>query len=221
LELLEEKYMERAIARSLLEIGAVSLKIDPPFTWASGRFSPIYCDNRLLMSYPEKRQEVTRGFVTLIESRGWRPEVIAGTATAGIPHAAWLADHLGLPMVYVRGSAKQHGKGNRIEGMLEAGKRVVLVEDLISTGGSSIEAARGIVEAGGELLGVGAIFTYGLEKATVSFRDAGFAFATLTNFGVLMEQAIEMGSLSPEHKDVIADWQKDPAKWSLSRGGAG
>ncbi|MCP4199581.1 MAG: orotate phosphoribosyltransferase, partial [Proteobacteria bacterium] len=122
--------MERAIARSLLEIGAVSLKIDPPFTWASGRLSPIYCDNRLLMSYPERRKDVTKGFEAIIERQGWSPEVIAGTATAGIPHAAWLADRLGLPMVYVRGSAKQHGKGNRIEGVLEAGKKVVLVEDL-------------------------------------------------------------------------------------------
>jgi orotate phosphoribosyltransferase len=213
--------MERAIARSLLEIGAVSLKIDPPFTWASGRLSPIYCDNRLLMSYPERRREVTKGFVAIIEGQGWSPDVIAGTATAGIPHAAWLADHLGLPMVYVRGSAKQHGKGNRIEGVLEAGKKVVLVEDLISTGGSSIDAAKGVVEAGGELLGVGAIFTYGLEKATTAFADAGFSFTTLTTFNVLMEQAIEMGSLSPEHKDVIAEWQQDPAAWSSSRGGAG
>jgi orotate phosphoribosyltransferase len=213
--------MERAIARSLLEIGAVSLKIDSPFTWASGRLSPIYCDNRLLMSYPERRREVTKGFVAIIEGQGWSPDVIAGTATAGIPHAAWLADHLGLPMVYVRGSAKQHGKGNRIEGVLEAGKKVVLVEDLISTGGSSIDAAKGVVEAGGELLGVGAIFTYGLEKATTAFADAGFPFATLTTFNVLMEQAIEMGSLSPEHKDVIAEWQQDPAAWSSSRGGAG
>jgi orotate phosphoribosyltransferase len=173
------------------------------------------------MSYPERRKEVTKGFVAIIEGQGWRPDVIAGTATAGIPHAAWLADHLGLPMVYVRGSAKQHGKGNRIEGVLEAGKKVVLVEDLISTGGSSIDAAKGVVEAGGELLGVGAIFTYGLKKATTAFADAGFPFATLTNFGVLMEQAIEMGSLSPEHKDVIAEWQQDPAAWSSSRGGAG
>jgi orotate phosphoribosyltransferase len=156
-----------------------------------------------------------------MEGQGWRPDVIAGTATAGIPHAAWLADHLGLPMVYVRGSAKKHGKGNRIEGVLEAGKKVVLVEDLISTGGSSIDAAKGVVEAGGELLGVGAIFTYGLEKATTAFADAGFPFTTLTTFNVLMEQAIEMGSLSPEHKDVIAEWQQDPAAWSSSRGGAG
>jgi orotate phosphoribosyltransferase len=213
--------MERAIARSLLKIGAVSLKIAPPFTWASGRLSPIYCDNRLLMSYPERRKEVTKGFVAIMEGQGWSPEVIAGTATAGIPHAAWLADHLGLPMVYVRGSAKQHGKGNRIEGLLEAGKKVVLVEDLISTGGSSIDAAKGVVEAGGELLGVGAIFTYGLKKATTAFADAGFPFATLTNFSVLMEQAIEMGSFSADHKDVIAEWQQDPAAWSSSRGGAG
>ena len=132
-----------------------------------------------------------------------------------------LAERLGLPMVYVRGSAKQHGKGNRIEGALQIGQKVVLIEDLISTGGSSIEAAKGVVEAGGTLLGVGAIFTYGLAKADAAFAEAGFEFATLTNFGVLMEQAIEIGSLSPEHKEVIAEWQVDPATWSSSRGGAG
>ena len=110
--------MERAIAKSLLEIGAVSLKAEPPFTWASGRKSPIYCDNRLLMSHPARRREVARGFASLLEAKGWKPEVVAGTATAGIPHAAWLADLLELPMVYVRGAAKDHGKGNRVEGAL-------------------------------------------------------------------------------------------------------
>ncbi len=211
--------IDRTIARNLLEIGAVSLRIDPPFTWASGRLSPIYCDNRLLMSFPDHRSQVARGFEALMEREGWRPEVIAGTATAGIPHAAWLAELTKLPMVYVRGAAKQHGKGNRIEGRLEPGQKVVLIEDLISTGGSSVEAAEGLIEAGADLLGVAAIFTYGLEKAKTKFGAAKIPFATLTSFGILMQEALEMGTLTPGSKAILADWQKDPSGWSVTRGG--
>jgi orotate phosphoribosyltransferase len=213
--------MEREIARSLLEIGAVSLRVDPPFTWASGRLSPIYCDNRLLMSSPGKRREVASGFRDLIAARGWAPDIVAGTATAGIPHAAWLAELMDLPMVYVRGAAKQHGKGKRVEGLLEEGKKVVLVEDLISTGGSSIEAAQGLVDAGARLEGVAAIFTYGLDRAAARFEESGFALATLTSFTALMEVALELGSLTPANKAILSDWRQDPAAWSLARGGAG
>ncbi len=213
--------MKRYIAKTLLEIGAVNLKIDPPFTWASGRLSPIYCDNRLLMSYPDRRLEVARGFRTLIEEKGWRADVVAGTATAGIPHAAWLADILGVPMVYVRGAAKQHGKGNRIEGYLERGQKVVLIEDLISTGGSSVDAARALVESGADLCGVAAIFSYGLEKAKQRFEGVQIQYATLSDFGTLMDEAMEMGSLTEETKAVLSDWQNDPAAWSIARGGAG
>ncbi|MCP4678823.1 MAG: orotate phosphoribosyltransferase [Deltaproteobacteria bacterium] len=213
--------MKRYIAKTLLEIGAVNLNVSPPFTWASGRLSPIYCDNRLLMSFPDRRLEVARGFRTLIEENDWNVDVVAGTATAGIPHAAWLADILGLPMVYVRGAAKQHGKGNRIEGKLERGQKVVLIEDLISTGGSSVNAAKALIDAGAELCGVAAIFTYGLEKATQRFQEAGIQFATLTDFGILMEEALETGSLTPATKAIIADWQNDPGAWSTARGGAG
>lgn len=212
--------MERGIARSLMEIGAVSLRADPPFVWASGRLSPIYCDNRLLMADPERRREVARGFATRIAEREWNPEVIAGTATAGIPHAAWLADLLELPMVYVRGAAKGHGKENRIEGRLERKQRVVLVEDLISTGGSSLEAAQALVDAGAELCGVVAIFTYGLQVAARRFSDAGVALATLTDFDQLMDEALAQGRLSASEKAVIADWKRDPGEWSASRGGA-
>ncbi|MCP4599749.1 MAG: orotate phosphoribosyltransferase [Proteobacteria bacterium] len=211
--------MDNTIARDLLEIEAVSLRVDPPFTWASGRLSPIYCDNRLLMSFPDRRLNVARGFVTLMETKGWKPEVIAGTATAGIPHAAWLSELSNLPMVYVRGAAKQHGKGNRVEGRLEPGQKVVLIEDLISTGGSSIEAARGLEEAGADLLGVAAIFTYGLDKAASRFEEAGVRWAALTNFETLMEEAQDRGILTSESKAILADWQKDPAAWSLTRGG--
>lgn len=213
--------MTNLVARSLLEIGAVSLRADPPFRWASGRFSPIYCDNRLIMGYPDKRTMVAAGFAALIEKLNLKPEVIAGTATAGIPHAAWLADKLGLPMVYVRGAAKEHGKQNRIEGRLEPGKRVVLVEDLISTGGSSVDAAKGLLESGANLLAVTAIFTYGLEVADRKFAEAGIRHAALATFQDLVAEAVETGALSESDEQIIATWRQDPAAWSVARGGAG
>jgi orotate phosphoribosyltransferase len=212
--------MDREIARSLMEIGAVTLRADPPFKWASGRFAPIYCDNRLLMHYPDHRRRVAESFAAAIREQGWEPEVIAGTATAGIPHAAWLADVLGLPMVYVRGSAKDHGKGRRIEGLLEKGRRVALIEDLISTGGSSIDAARALIDAEADLLGVAAIFTYGLDVASARFDEAGIALTTLTSFDQLMDEALALGKLSAAHKAILADWQRDPSAWSAERGGA-
>jgi len=212
--------MERKVARILMEIGAVALRADPPFKWASGRYSPIYCDNRLLMSHPEERREVAAGFVSLIESKQWSPEVIAGTATAGIPHAAWVADLMGLPMIYVRGAAKGHGKENRIEGRLEEGRRVVLIEDLVSTGGSSIEAAQAVKDGGGDLLGVAAIFTYGLPVAAERFRAARIPVEALTAFNVLMDEALSQGILTASQKAIISDWQRDPGGWSAQRGGA-
>jgi orotate phosphoribosyltransferase len=212
--------MDREIARSLMEIGAVSLRADPPFKWASGRFAPIYCDNRLLMAYPDLRRRVAESFAAAVREQGWEPEIVAGTATAGIPHAAWLADLLDLPMVYVRGSAKGHGKGRRIEGLMDKGRRVVLIEDLVSTGGSSIDAAQALVDAEAELLVVAAIFTYGLPVAAARFAEAGIALTTLTSFDELMEEALSLGKLSAAHKAILADWQRDPSAWSAERGGA-
>ncbi len=209
--------MNRNIARILLDLEAVSLRIDPPFTWTSGRLAPIYCDNRLIISDPASRKRVTAGFKTLIEEKGFHPDVIAGTATAGIPHAAWLSDLMDLPMVYVRGAAKGHGKQNRIEGRLEAGKRVILIEDLISTGGSSVSAAEGLKEAGADVLGVLAIFTYGLEVAQKAFLEANIPLYTLTSFDVLAKEAAEGGRLSESDLDTLAQWQRDPALWSENR----
>ena len=209
--------MNREIARILLDLKAVSLRIDPPFTWTSGRLAPIYCDNRLIMSDPAGRKLVAGGFKALIEEKGYKPEVIAGTATAGIPHAAWLADLMNLPMVYVRGSAKGHGKQNRIEGRLETGKRVVLIEDLISTGGSSVSAAEGLKEAGAEVLGVIAIFTYGLDVAKKAFMDASIPLYTLTSFDVLAAEAAASGRLSKSDLDTLSEWQRDPGLWSEKR----
>jgi orotate phosphoribosyltransferase len=169
------------------------------------------------MSYPDHRRTVAQGFGALMDEEGWRPEVVAGTATAGIPHAAWLSELKGLPMVYVRGAAKQHGKESRVEGAPVAGKAVVLIEDLISTGGSSIAAAKGLLDAGAKLIAVAAIFTYGLDVAKQKFDEAGVRFATLTSFERLMVEAREMGMLSQEETAVLDDWQKDPAAWSEAR----
>ena len=154
----------RKIARLLLDIGAVSLRPEEPFVWSSGWKSPIYCDNRLTMSFPEVRSQIADMFAEEIRNRHADIEVIAGVATGGIPHAAWVADRLKLPMVYIRDKAKGHGKQNQIEGLLKPGSKTVVIEDLISTGGSSLRAARAVQEAGGEVLSVAAIFSYDLPR---------------------------------------------------------
>ena len=209
--------MNRDIARILLDLGAVSLRIDPPFTWASGRLSPIYCDNRLIMSDPIRRKTVATAFKDLLQREGLAPAVIAGTATAGIPHAAWLAEQMSLPMVYVRGAAKGHGKENRVEGKLPPKSPVILIEDLISTGGSSVSAAEGLREAGAEVLGIAAIFTYGLAVAKQTFDAASLPFFALTSFDVLIEEAAQTGRLGASDLQTLAEWQKDPALWSERR----
>ena len=168
---MEENTMKHIIAEKLLEINAVALKPNDPFTWTSGLRSPIYCDNRLTLSYPAVRREIAEGLQTLILENFPEAEVIAGTATAGIPHAAWVSELLKEPMCYVRSNAKGHGKGNQIEGKVEKGQKVVVVEDLISTGGSVITAVQALREAGCEVLGVVSIFTYGLEKGKEAFAQ--------------------------------------------------
>jgi orotate phosphoribosyltransferase len=209
--------MDREIARILLNLKAVSLRIDPPFIWTSGRLAPVYCDNRLIISDPPSRRSVARAFQALLGNHGLVPEVIAGTATAGIPHAAWLADLMNLPMVYVRGQAKGHGKQNRIEGRLEAGNSVVLIEDLISTGGSSVSAVEGLKASGARVLGVAAIFTYGLDVAQKAFSGAGIPLYTLTSFDTLVEEAAQSGQLSETDFEVLREWQEDPGLWSEKR----
>lgn len=161
------------IAENLLEIGAVALRPHQPFTWTSGIKSPIYCDNRLTMSYPAIRDLIAESFAALIREAYPEAEVIAGTATAGIPHAAFAAQKLGLPMAYIRDKAKGHGKENQIEGLIKPGQKVVVIEDLISTGGSSLKAALAVREAGAEPLAVLAIFSYQLDKAVSAFAEAG------------------------------------------------
>ncbi len=209
-----EEALSRQVAAALLTIGAVSFSPDRPFTWASGLKAPIYCDNRLLISYPHLRRTVTEGFRQIIEFWELEPDVIAGTATAGIPHAAWLADRLELPMVYVRARPKAHGQERQIEGRLEPGQQVVLIEDLISTGGSSIAAAEALMAADAHVLAVLAIFTYGFPEAEMRFAQAEIPLHTLTNLSVLLEVAREHGLLDEHTTAVLEDWQADPYGWS-------
>jgi len=195
--------MKHFIAKKLLEINAVALSPNEPFTWTSGLRSPIYCDNRLTLSYPEVRREIASGLKKLILENYPEAEVIAGTATAGIPHAAWVSELMDLPMCYVRSKAKGHGKGNQIEGKVETGQKVVVVEDLISTGGSVITAVQALREAGCEVLGVVSIFTYGLQKGKEAFAEEEINSISLTNFPTLVEVAIEKGSISKNDEESL------------------
>jgi orotate phosphoribosyltransferase len=198
------------VAEALLTIEAVALRPEQPFTWTSGIISPIYCDNRLTMSYPEIRSQIADGFAALIRELHPDAEVIAGTATAGIPHAAWVADKLNLPMIYIRDKAKGHGKQNQIEGVLKPGAKTVVIEDLISTGGSSLKAALAVNEAGGQALGVLAIFTYQLEQAEAAFRERGVPLHTLSNYSALIETAVKMGRIREQDVALLQSWRKDP-----------
>ncbi|MDT0695738.1 orotate phosphoribosyltransferase [Mammaliicoccus sciuri] len=192
--------MTQNIAQSLLEIKAVTLSPDDPYTWSSGIKSPIYCDNRVTLAYPEIRENIYQGLIELIKEHAKDTEIISGTATAGIPHAAFVADQLKLPMSYVRSKSKGHGKGNQIEGALSKGKKVVVIEDLISTGGSSINAVEALIEDGAEVLGVFAIFTYGIHKAEEAFKAIDVPFYTLSNYDELISVAEKEGYI--ENKDI-------------------
>lgn len=205
--------LEHTIAKHLLNIKAVALRPNEPFTWTSGIKSPIYCDNRLTMSYSEIRNAVAEGFAALIRELAPDAEVIAGTATAGIPHAAWVAEKLNLPMVYIRDKAKGHGKQNQIEGMIKEGQKVVVIEDLISTGGSSLKAALAVKEAGAEPVAVLAIFSYQLDKAVQAFEEAGIPLHTLSNYSALIEAALEMKVIEESDLSVLRAWREDPSTW--------
>ncbi|MCL7746404.1 orotate phosphoribosyltransferase [Halalkalibacter alkaliphilus] len=200
--------MKEQIAKHLLDIGAVHLRPNDPFTWTSGMKSPIYCDNRLTLSYPSVRKDIISGFANLLE--GIEVDVIAGTATAGIPHAALLADKLGLPMIYVRGSAKGHGKQNQIEGKIEKGQKVVLVEDLISTGGSVIQAAEALRESGAEVVAIVAIFTYEFQKAYDALKEANLPTHVLTSYSTLLTVAKEQGTITADQEQRLNEWRRDP-----------
>ncbi|MEM6782240.1 MAG: orotate phosphoribosyltransferase [Bacteroidota bacterium] len=216
-----DRELTRTLAADLLRIGAVALRPNEPFTWASGRKAPVYCDNRLTLSYPDVRMQITEGFVANTKAFfNGEVDVVAGTATAGIPQAALLAEHMRLPMAYVRGKAKGHGKENRIEGRIEPGQRVVVVEDLVSTGGSSLSAAEAIRDAEAEPIAVLSIFTYGFEVAQNAFDEAGIQSISLTDFDTLIGMAVETGALTDDEVLILLNWRADAAAWSRVHGGA-
>lgn len=201
--------LEKQIAKHLLDIEAVALRPNDYFTWTSGIKSPIYCDNRITMSYPTVRREIAQGLTKLIKNHFPETEVVAGTATAGIPHAAWVSEILDLPMIYVRDSAKKHGKTNQIEGRLLKGQKVVIVEDLISTGLSSLKVAKALEEAGAEVLGVVAIFSYDLEKAKEAFENDKVEYRTLTNYNYLIEEAVDSNYIKKEDVEKLLEWRNN------------
>lgn len=203
--------MEKTIARQLLSIGAVFLRPEEPFIWASGIKSPIYCDNRLILSAPEARVVLEQAIADTVKLRFPQAESLMGTSTAGIAHAAIAASILGLPMGYVRGEAKTHGRNNRIEGRLEPGMKVVVIEDLISTGGSAIEVVDALREAGAEVLGIVSIFTYGMKKGLDRLAEADVTNYSLSNLDTLVEVAVEQGIIAPEWKDRILRFRNNPS----------
>ncbi|MDT0049538.1 orotate phosphoribosyltransferase [Listeria cossartiae subsp. cayugensis] len=206
--------IEKQVAEQLLAIKAVFLKPNEPFTWASGIKSPIYCDNRLTLGFPKVRQFIAQSLAEKIKQTFGEVDVVAGTATAGIPHAAWVSDLLDLPMVYVRSKAKEHGKGNQIEGPIAKGQKVVVIEDLISTGGSSLKAVEALEEAGAEVVGIAAIFTYGLGKGKKLLEEADTKLVTLTNYDELIEVALNEKYVTPEDMATLKEWKKNPEIWS-------
>lgn len=202
--------LKQTIAEHLLEIKAVYLQPNDPFTWSSGMKSPIYCDNRLTLSYPHIRQDIARGLQQLIEEHFPGTELVAGTATAGIAHAAWVSDLLNLPMCYVRSKAKEHGKGNQIEGSAAPGQKVVVVEDLISTGGSAITAAQALREAGCEVLGIVSIFTYELAKGKEKLAEAGLTSYSISDYSTLIQVAKEKGYINDNELQKLTKWRENP-----------
>ena len=199
------------VARNLLKIKAVFLKPNDPFTWASGIKSPIYCDNRLTLSYPETRRVVAQGLAEVIRKYYPTCEVVMGTSTAGIPHAAFVSEILDMPMGYVRGGAKDHGRGNQIEGVVPVGKDVVVIEDLISTAGSSIEVVDVLREAGCNVLGIASIFTYNLKKGIDRLEQANVINHSLSNFETLVKVAAEENYIAESDINKILKFQKNPS----------
>ncbi len=205
-------------AKILLEIKAVTLKPEKPYRYASGILSPIYCDNRLLMFYVDEREQIINYFIQTIKQNNLQFDIIAGTSTAGIPHAAWLAEKLKKPMIYIRSKAKEHGKANQVEGKLEKGQKVLVIEDLISTGGSSVAAVEAAREAGGIVTDCLAIFTYEMQKAKDRFKQADCNVITLSNFSTLIRIAGENNYISTDSVKNVLEWSKDPAGWGKKMG---
>jgi orotate phosphoribosyltransferase len=201
------------VTKKLLQINTIKIQPSNPFTWASGWLSPIYCDNRKVLSYPETREFICNQFVGIIKEKYSNVEVIAGVATGAIAIGALVADRLGLPFVYVRSKPKDHGLENLIEGDFMAGQKVVVIEDLVSTGGSSLKAAEALSNFGGDVLGMLAIFTYNFPVANESFKKAGVELTTLSNYQTLIELALEMGEIDKDELENLQNWRKNPSEW--------
>ncbi len=210
---MENTAYKEKLAEHLLQIKAIQLNTQEPFTWTSGIKSPVYCDNRKLLSYPLVRDFVRDGFIALVQEYFPTADYIAGVATAGIPHGAILADHLNLPFIYVRSKPKEHGLNNTIEGDLKHGSRVLVVEDTISTGGSSLKAVADLRAAGAEVIGMVAIYKYGFEEAKQRFEDEGVVLKTLTNYDFLIRTAIADGYISKDEIETLNAWRANPKEW--------
>ena len=204
---------EKAVAEKLLQINAIKLSPQQPFTWASGWRSPIYCDNRKVLSYPYIRDFIKSEMCSVIFEKFPEAEVLAGVATAGIAWGAMAADQLKLPYIYVRPKPKEHGLGNQIEGNLESGKKVLVIEDLISTGKSSLQVCDVLKSAGAQVIGMVSIFTYGFEIADNAFKAAGIPYHSLTNYQTLIDLAVEKGIVAEAEQNTLLNWRADPANW--------
>lgn len=204
------------LAAHLLEINAVVLKPNDPFTWSSGWNSPIYCDNRLTLRYPEIRNKIENEFTRIILEKFSDIDVVTGTATAGIPHAAWVAANLNKPMAYVRAKAKAHGMGNQIEGGVKKGEHTIVIEDLVSTGGSAISVVEALKFVGANVDAVLSIFTYDFEKATDRFKEANVPLYSLTDYKTLINVAVEKGTIDGDDLDLLSAWREHPEVWPNS-----
>lgn len=203
----------KEVAELLLKTNAVTLRTNPPYKWVSGILAPIYTDNRILLSYPKERRKIIEFFVKMLKENEIDFDVVAGVSTAGIPWAAWLAEKMDKPMVYIRSSTKDHGKENLIEGKLEKGSRAIVVEDLISTGSSSLSAVEALRSAGCDVACCLAIFTYELEKSKIGFKQANCNLVALTNFTTLIETSIKLGYLKDDEMQKVMEWKKNPDIW--------
>lgn len=204
---------EKAVAEKLLHIQAVKLSLDKPYTWASGWKSPIYCDNRKVLSYPYVRDFIKSELCSVIFEQFPEADALAGVATAGIAWGVMAADQLKLPFLYVRPKPKEHGLGNQIEGELAAGQKVLVIEDLVSTGKSSLQVCEAIQNGGAEVIGMVSIFSYGFPEAENAFEKAGIRFISLTNYAVLIELAIEQGTIASDQMETLLNWRKNPGAW--------
>lgn len=205
---------ERAVAEKLLQINAIQLRVEKPFTWASGWKSPIYCDNRKVLSFPYMRDFIKSEMCNRVFEQFPEAEYLAGVATAGIAWGAMAADQLKLPFIYVRPKPKEHGLGNQIEGYFEKGKKVLVIEDLVSTGKSSLQVVDVLKQAGLEVIGMVSIFTYGFPVAAEAFQKAGVPLYSLTNYPTLIDLAMEKGTIKPEQESLLLKWREAPSEWT-------